>query len=712
MSSPVAIPIEIEAALVWNKPRLLASDELASRAFVAALDPPPVKLDESAEGPLATAATSIVAERSGEAEAAARGFRQLVDSDEPFVSLLGLMLRCWSSGKHNSEDFDRAAAIVQETPDRLLAARLLMKLATFALDKQDVQRFASYLDEAHTAAPQGTRLHHAITFVMASYSAQFVTQADGSDDDPLVDYEWIEALATQAARNELVELLKARAQNPWSWSIRMGRTNADVSIAAELQATWAGALWLRDGIRRQVAAQLLAQPTPSPYQTLFGLSLWLASRGDNVAQILAAAEPSFESGTADALLLPQLPMHVIAAYGDRRVMETANALWDLVSDETVEAVIAEIRPESSDSPFNDAAVFWERAALRIPDTWQELVRLLDDGQVSRVVSELSAATVDLLSPEAATYLLERAGITRGEVGSLGLVLLWHKLALPVPDLVTVPLDVVVQVANTKPEALVEPTYEIAETVLRTTLAETVASARRGTFPMASSSAGGIAAVASARGAIHDETLALLVETALAPDLVGHLRFESMIALAELTGRGLVPAEVLPRFADVPAPREEPFPAGMPITPALLNAAALGVRALVLTHDEQVRLFTLSRDPDARARQIIARVAAGFLSIETSPPVEAALVAALFDPEPSVVHAALRALRDVQLSEFSHDAVLSRLVRIYDLYSRRERAEVVRAVKSLRSRAAEPLVADILKRAETDRSWVVRNAVNS
>lgn len=712
MSSPVAIPIEIEAALVWDKPRLLASGDIASRAFVAALDPPPVRLDESAEGPLATAATAIVAERSGEAEAAGRGFQQLVDSDESFVSLLGLMLRCWSSGGHSSEDFDRAAAIVQQASDQLLTARLLMKLATFALDKQDVPRFARYLDEAHTTAPQGTRLHHAITFVMASYSAQFVTQADGSDDDPLVDYEWIDTLAAQAARNELAELLKTRAQNPWSWSIRMGRTNADVSIAAELQATWAGALWLRDGIRRQVAAQLLVQPTPSPYETLFGLSLWLASRGDNVAEILAAAEPSFEPGTADALLLPQLPMHVIAAYGDRRVMEIANALWDLLSDKTVEAVISEIRPEPPDSPFNDAAVFWERAALRIPDTWQELVRSLDDGQISRVVSELSAATVDLLSPDIATYLLGRAGITTGEVGSLGLVLLWHKLDLPVPDEVIVPLDVVVQVANSKPEALVEPSYEFAEAVLRTTMAETVASARRGTFAMGSWSASGIAAVASARGKIQDETLTLLVETALAPDLVGHLRFESMISLAELSGRELVPAEALAQFGDVPPPREEPFPVGMPITRELFSAAVLGVRASVLTHDEQVRLFTLSRDPDARARQIIARVTAGFLSIEPSPPVEAALVATLFDPEPSVVHAALRALRDVQLSEFSHDAVLSRLVGIYDQYSRRERAEVVRAVKSLRTPSAEPLVADILKRAETDRSWVVRNALST
>lgn len=259
MSSPLTIPPEIEAALVWDRPRLMRSGDPGAQAFVASLDPPPVRLEESASGPLATAAVSIVAERSGDGDAASDGFRELARSDDPFVALLGLMLRCWSSGTYEENDFDNAAANVELVSDPLLKARLFMKLATFALDKQEVDRFGGYLNAALGSAPQLTRFRRAVMVVIANYSAQWLTEPDESDDDPLVRYQWIDDLAARSARDELISLLKARAQSPWSWSVQMGRTNADVAVAAELQATWAGALWMRDGLRRQLAAQL-----PSP----------------------------------------------------------------------------------------------------------------------------------------------------------------------------------------------------------------------------------------------------------------------------------------------------------------------------------------------------------------------------------------------------------------------------------------------------------------
>ena len=88
----------------------------------------------------------------------------------------------------------------------------------------------------------------------------------------------------------------------------------------------------------------------------------------------------------------------------------------------------------------------------------------------------------------------------------------------------------------------------------------------------------------------------------------------------------------------------------------LSRAALAVRASRLTEEEQAILFTLSRDPDPRAREIVARVAAIFLRTQDSPSVEAALVAALFDPESSVVNAALRSIRGARLSRLSRGSV--------------------------------------------------------
>jgi hypothetical protein len=704
------LPSEVIAALLWDRPQLdLVADE-GAQAFVAALDPSPYRGTEGGDTPLAIAAAAVAADRSGESAIAREGYSTLADLDDRWVSLLGLMLRCWSPGAHEPDDLDRAASLVSEVHEPALRARLMMKLATYALDKQDIERFVSFVQAAYEAAPIQTRLRYAIAIVIANYSGGFPSEADRAptDPDPLVDYDWIDALAMQSARNELVELLKARARNPWSWSVSMGRTNADVAISAELQATWAGALWLRDPIRKQLAAQLLSQPSPSSYQTLFGLSMWLAARGDDVVPILAAAEPSFDQTTADALALPLLPLNVIPAYRNL-VVETATALWDVLSDDAVVAVMRVVMPETSEAPFRQGALFWSRALLRVPDRWGEAIERLDTDQLAQVAAQLSVTAVDRLEPSVAQSLLEKVAVSEGEVGSLGLILLWHKLGLPIPEGVTVPLDVVVRVATWKPEAVVDPSYVIAERVLRDSLSQTVQSALSGTFGFGPSPAGGLASVASARGAIEDESVELLIAVAEDAELAPHLRLDAAVAVAELVGSGLVGDDQVERFAALSPPSGPPI-FGPPVSASLLSSAALAVRAHVLTDEEQGLLFTLSRDPDTRAREIVARVAAIFLRTHHSASVEAALAAALFDPEPSVVNAALRSLRDVHLSDLSHDAVTARLLRIFQQYSRYERAEVVRAAAGLqRSTRDDVNLAQVLIAARSDRSWIVRDA---
>ena len=55
---------------------------------------------------------------------------------------------------------------------------------------------------------------------------------------------------------------------------------------------------------------------------------------------------------------------------------------------------------------------------------------------------------------------------------------------------------------------------------------------------------------------------------------------------------------------------------------------------------------------------------------------------------------------------------ARLLRIFQQYSRYERAEVVRAAVGLQTdEAREPDLAHILEAARSDRSWIVRNAAN-
>jgi len=75
--------------------------------------------------------------------------------------------------------------------------------------------------------------------------------------DPLVDYPWIEFDVLEAAQGTLAGAVEARSRCLWTFQRGAGKTPLDDAVAAEVQATWAGALWMRRPIRRQLGAQLL-----------------------------------------------------------------------------------------------------------------------------------------------------------------------------------------------------------------------------------------------------------------------------------------------------------------------------------------------------------------------------------------------------------------------------------------------------------------------
>jgi hypothetical protein len=710
-------PPAVAAALIWDRTWLALHGGEDGKAFIAALDPAPLRpaplriSEDTPEAPLAVAARGVVAERAGEIGEAHAAYSRLAASDDRWTSLLGLMLQCWSSGEHDPLAFDRGRLLIEQTADSSLRSRLFMKLATYALDKQDVTRFEELIGAALANAPARTRLRRAISVTAATYFGRFPPPADleADEPDPLVDYPWIDGTALEAAQAELIEIVKTRARNPWSWSIRMGRTNVDVAVSAELQATWAGALWLRDQIRKQLAAMLLTQAAPSAYDVLFGLSMWLAARGDDIVPIITATEPSFSETTADALVLPLIGVRSVPAYGETRLLETANASWDLISDATTRTVLGLVRPEPSEAPFHDAAVFWSRAALRIRDEWQVLIRDLAPHELAQVVAEISSVAVGRLEPNAARYIVETLPAADPPVGaSTGSVLLWDKLGLPVPEGASVPLDVVVRIARLKPDALVEPSYTLAEEAARGSLAQTLESARRGAYGFDDSASAWISTVAIARGAIQRPSLDLLLVTAAEASIAPHVRLDAVMAIAELAARGLVPKEDLDQLRRLPELRE--IGPMRPTSQAAFAAARLAARGAVLMDEEQLLLFTLSRDPDPQARAIVAGATARFLELHESPAVEAALVAALFDPVPSVVNAALRALRRARLTDFSYGTVSLRIRAIFQQYGRHERAEVVRAIRQLAQESGDPeAFGDVLVAARADRSWIVRNA---
>ena len=184
-----------------------------------------------------------------------------------------------------------------------------MKLATYALDKQDIERFRSSLNDAYEIAPGHTRLRHAIAIVAANYFGGFLSEADRAPTRSGSHSSTTTGL-TNSPRSRLATNLwtfsrRGRAIHgvgQYGWAVRTPMWPFRLSFRPLGQARFGCATQSGSGS----VPQLLSQPSPSPYQTLFGLSMWLAARGDGLAPILAAAEPSFDDTTADALCAPAI----------------------------------------------------------------------------------------------------------------------------------------------------------------------------------------------------------------------------------------------------------------------------------------------------------------------------------------------------------------------------------------------------------------------
>ena len=710
----------IIAALVWDRPTLVRSSAPGAKAFVEALGPPPYREKiEAEDSALSIAAIGIRLEHQGQPQEALAQYGRLFEAGG-WASVLGGFLVAWSaaSGDPNVLDGVAEATRALRFQDDTLRARLLVKLATFAIDKQRGELFVALLGEAAEATPSGSSIRRAIQISRANLLGVPLEDADfdiPAENDPLVDYPWIDHLALSAARAEIQGLLKSRASSPWSWSIHGGRTPLDQVLAAERQATWAGALWLRDPIRQQLAAQILNDIGRDAYRTFYGLAMWLLAGGADVAQIIDFAEPKFGDDTADRLVAFLEAQEVIPRVRDVALPKTAIALWDLLSSEALDRLLGRLRPLTGPIAIDqEVRQLWGRAALVAPQVWQEQIETLEPPQQAAVMESLPAAVIPALPRSLAEQLVASADDAGADLSpaALGTALIIRRLLgreVSISNLEGAAY-VAAEVALRQPEALPVGYYEWAEHALRETLRKEVEAALHGSAGFGGrSTAQNLAIVAQARGDVDERTTEELVSEVFNEQLPGDIRFDAFMALARLAGADLVATETLDRLKEVP--QHESFSFFMPISGDLLRAACLAVRAKRLDADEEIAVLTLSRNPDTRVRQIICVAAGRFLVEHASAPVEAALLAGLFDPDESVLTSALSALESASLTELSDDAVMQRLPRLYEDYGRGVRAATVRAARSRLGAKDDPRLRQIIQSGGHDRSWLVRNAAS-
>lgn len=705
----------ILAALLWDKPALLQSSVPGARAFAEALDPPPYRQEvEEGDEPLAIAAYAVRLEVTGQPQEALQQYARLGEI-EGAPSLLAGFLLAWSSVPADPGLLDGVVEATRalEIDNDYVRARLLAKLATYALDKGRDDLFPDLLNEAADVAPEGTPLRRALRISRANLLDARLEQEDfaaPAETDLLVDYPWIDDLALRSARAEVAGVLKARAASPWSWTIHSGRTPLDEALAAARQVTWAGALWLRDPVRQQLAAQMLVSGGDA-YGTLYALTLWVLSGGDDIRQVIDFSEPRFDAATADVLVAQVEAQTVIPRIRNVVLPKVAVELWDLLTPETIDRLLGQLSPTAGALAIDpEVRHFWGRTALVAPEVWQQRVRELEPAQQAALLETLPAAAIASLD-EAVSEQFAAAGEASDSLSPgarSALLVIQHRLGREAA-IAEVPAaeHVAAEVSLRDAEALPVSQYEAAERLLREKRTQQAEEARQGTMDLGGrSTAGDLSLVAQARGSINEESVQELIAEAVDERLPAEFRLDSLMALSRIASIGLAAPEV-PAIEEPERPHPMSF--FMPMSFDLLRAARLAVHARRLDANEQVAILTLSRHSDARVRQVVVAAAGMSLAEEPSPSVEAALLAGLYDPDEGVVTSALSALERARLTEATSDAVVQRLGRLFHEYGREVRAATVRAARARLRMADDPRLVQIVERGAGDRSWRVREA---
>jgi hypothetical protein len=703
------------AALLWNTPVLRRATDPGAQAFVDAFGARPFSDLPAGDDALTIAARAVRAEQEGNSESAAANAALLMGSEDARVAALGVCLHWWSSAPLTPEITNRTEKVLGRLRSTDLRARISLKLAVNAYDRDLADEFKHYFVEARRLARSGSSLGRAIAITSANLLQTDLTEADfkpPARSDPLVDYNWIDDLALAAARHDLQQLAEDRARSPWGWSFRSGRTPLDELVAAEQQATWAGALWKRPTLRRQLGAQMLVGGPRTPQHVLFGLTMWILGGGRQIPQMVDLVEPSFDHETADALVRSLTSAVTLPAVRDLALAEAAAATWDLLSDRAVADLLKRLSVDVS--PLGQPSrTVWAQAALRIPNAWQSEVLRLAPAQQAALVGSLSRrALVDLPRGVAETLLrayeeTERVSDVDDEAGAV--ILRWTLSPTNVPS--DVSAGVAVEVATRLPAALSEVTYAAAERKLAAAFKKEVEEARKGTGAFGTrSTASALSAVVTARSEVNEETVRVLVDAVMDGSVPANLRVGGLAALARLANANLLSEETLHQIRSAPEAGTPSFLYSVP--PELLRASKLFALATILSSNEEIQLLVLSRERDPRVRHIIASAAAIAQGRAPSASAEAAILAALFDPDEGVVEVALGAVRTVEFSVPGiTDAIVRRLRSLFVDYGREVRAETVRAARArIEKGLDEPELTWLLSAAIEDRSWLVRDAV--
>lgn len=712
MSSAVDGPII--SALLWDVPYLRRSRLPGAELFVNVLNlrVTPAVLESTPVDPLGRAAVALAHELSGSPEEARSGYEQLMESDGA-ERLLGMSLLAWSSTQDDRTIIPSALAAIRELPDAVLQARLCSKLAAAALSHRWDFDLEELVQLAIRRAPPEGELSYALRIAAYNLGVKAPppdSQYEG-EPDPLVRYDWITDLAADSDAKRLSEEVLARARSPWTISFTIGASEANRSVAAYVQAEWAGALWFVGDLRRRLATQVLLDPSARPRQLADAVASWTRYGGRSVDDVVDLAEPRFVGDSADEIIGEVVREGPLRERLDWAASELMLALWDLVSTDRAIQLLERF-PLGTDHPViaQRSATFWSLMSLRVPG-WDHRFLALDKAQQRALLGGVTAAVIERLSPEV-VQALASSDPSATEMNSVAWALVAHRAGHDQDaHLGRASASVIAQLGLSASE-LVSAHIDRAVDELLEQTARDVDAARAG-----SASIGGpdsfrllaLSAISAQSDRLQRATSALIAAS-ITDDLPADLRFQALRGLTIIAHY----REIDPRFVEEVERVRLPGSRALlrPISQSLIEVARL---TLLAAAGRQLiaEALALIRDEERQVRDLAVEASSLMIRNQYSEILEAGIATALFDPERSIVARALRHFSE-RLPESGNirPTVGRRVVVLFETGGRDIRAAAVDAVRSgvLGDYAADQ-ARHVLELARKDRSFIVRDVLH-
>jgi hypothetical protein len=727
---------EILDALVWNYPALQRGSAAARRfaaAMVGEAEPAESSRENGEQRGLWLAARAVAAERTHDLDKARALFEELIVNEDQWIALTGLMLRSWSESDPDTKTIVEAReALISLDPDPEIKARLLAKAATFAFDKGAIDLGRECLSEAISLAPSETQLGHALAVegLNAGLHHDWSTDESIPAPDPLTEYSWIEATAQRAVRSALESQVEASGRGVWTSHFRMGRTPIDDAVSAEVQATWAGALWIRRPIRKQLGALLLSGEANTPQQWSFGVLMWALGAGKHPEAAFGLAEPHLISGSAD-FIVRTLAESEISPTLSPRLLSVAVAAWDELSDELLrETINTQPSPTDSDHPtVNELRRLWAGYAGRLNEEWLSRFREFNTAtQVAllevigtRMLSDFPDNTKQVIHE-----VIRRAISERLDFGTQLLMIYAASGDSKQPDdamqaaiAEKASPSTIARLAQAEHlELLNQEALERAAGALAEGVREEIEEVRSGRVSFGPEDVRlnlGRLIAATPELSVDSEGTQLLMEVATSFDLPGNHLLQSRTGLTLIRRAERLSPDQMAALHEVRDP-EIGFADFERVSPDLLEVSRLRIVATELTPDEIVALVGHCRSTEARVRDLALATCAEALEAEPRKGDEAlawSIVSGLFDPSDEVLKnmAAGITLDFIRAYPAAGAVARSRFPSLLD-FGRMP----VRATVRLRAREwaekgnmEDDLTSSLLRRTAEDRSWIVRTA---